>query len=401
MAKIFNKKQNELTGWIVLAIIVLLIISTIFAGRFFKSEEKIKLAFENEKLLSVFVAAHNSESKIKGAFVLFYKPGNNRCAVVSILPKTYMAFGELGYLTLENALDKKVGNDVILSSVSSLLGKKIDYYVLVNKQNVINLVDVFGGSEIVSKGVKKPELQVSIPVGVTLLDGDKAVEYLSYIDGDDLNAAYRQLKRMQMFITGLLKLRMDFLEQFNERVVSSLIYKMIETNMSVNELIIVYNEIKNNCDNGIFDYSRDLKNIILYCDKKNVPGYDFVYLPKNSGEWIKTEVVDVVADLGKMINTKVADDIVIEILNGTDIVGLAARARTYLNSYGFDILNIGNAEEDNYENTMIIGYGEENKARKLADLIRCKHIIAEEKEEGQKIDLTLILGRDFDGRLVR
>ena len=134
---------------------------------------------------------------------------------------------------------------------------------------------------------------------------------------------------------------------------------------------------------------------------KNVSGYEYIYLPKNSGEWIKGDVAEALEELDKPYEKGDVGNIVIEILNGTDIVGLASRARSYLTGFGFDVIDIGNTEEEGYEKTVVIAHNSEHKARKLADLINCDNVIVGEELENKKIDVTLILGSNFDGKVVR
>jgi len=82
-----------------------------------------------------------------------------------------------------------------------------------------------------------------------------------------------------------------------------------------------------------------------------------------------------------------------------------------LRSFGYDVVSIGNADLNTYEKTLIIyRSGDENMVKAFADVIRCKNIrqeimTLEELEEDyseqeNKANLTLLIGRDFDGRYV-
>jgi calcineurin-like phosphoesterase len=103
----------------------------------------------------------------------------------------------------------------------------------------------------------------------------------------------------------------------------------------------------------------------------------------------------------------------VEVLNGTAVTGLAGRTAEMLRSFGYDVISIGNAEHTNYENTVIIHRaGDERTVRAFSDLIRCTNIHRElvpfdELEDimlNQNIelraDVTLLLGRNFNGRYV-
>jgi anionic cell wall polymer biosynthesis LytR-Cps2A-Psr (LCP) family protein len=403
MPQSFSRSKGNLSGWIIIASIIVIIIVSIFAGNFFKKEEKIESSFKNGDTLTFFIAAYNDDNVIKGGFALIFQTKTNRCAIVSILPKTYVNFGNAGYFTLEEAINKKLNYKEISAGISRLIGNEINYYFFINKNNLIKLIDILGGIEVYTDGIKLPAINVNIPQGLILFDGDKALEYLSFLNSESVNAEYDQLKRIQNFMRGFLKLKPDFLEQFNKDIISNYIYKLLNTNMSLTEFQILYREIKNKkIKSNIDDYSKGMINIILYCDKKNIPGYDYIYLPKKSDQWFWKEVKDGIDAIGKEYNEKYFGSQVIEILNGTNTVGLASRAGEFLSGFGFDILNVDNAESNDFEHTVIIVYGDEQKAKRLSELIKCKTIIIKDENlENKRIDLTLILGKDFDGKVVR
>jgi len=402
MSQFFSKNKGGYSGWIILFIIVLILFSTVFIGRFFKKEERIRQAFKNGETISFLILAYNEEKIVKGGAVFFFQSKTNRCSVVSILPKTYIAFGKSGYFTFEEVLKKKVSSEDILNGISNLINQKINYIILIKKSNLIKLIDLISGVEIYSEGIDDPKQKVKIPNDLVLLDGDKSCEYLSYIKSDDDKDNYEQLIRIQNFIRGFLRIKADMFEQLNKSIITNFIFKLVSTNMSLNDFIILYEEIKKKFDNNIKDFSIGMNNIIVYCDRKNLVGYNYVYLPKKSGKWIKRELEDAIANINRDFTENETRITILEILNGTKATGLASRTGEYISEFGsFDILNVGNADSDDYENTIIIVYGNEEKARRLADLIKCERIVVKEDLDENKIDVTLIIGKDFDGKVVR
>ncbi|HPO50815.1 MAG TPA: LytR C-terminal domain-containing protein, partial [Spirochaetota bacterium] len=169
----------------------------------------------------------------------------------------------------------------------------------------------------------------------------------------------------------------------------------------LSDFLIIYNEIKKRFKEKKSDFSIGSENIIVYCDKKNIEGYDYILQPKKSGAWVKGEVSEIINNISKKLVENSDNKIVIEILNGTEIVGFALRAKKYLETFGIDVLEIGNAEIDNYQNTVIITRTTDQKATKFADLIKCRKIVRGDEIPNKKIDLTLILGKDFDGQVVK
>jgi anionic cell wall polymer biosynthesis LytR-Cps2A-Psr (LCP) family protein len=397
----FGTKKRNIGGPIVIGVILVLITGAVFMGRLFKSEEKIKLAFKNGQTVSFLIATYNEDKKVNGASVLYLNTKTNRISLVSMLPKTYISFGKKGFLTLEETLNKNISHEEIRTAVARLLDTEINYYLFLKKANFIRLVDLLGGIEIFTDEIKLPDLNVSIPEGTILLDGDKAVEYLTFVPNEDLSGQYDKLKRIQNFITGFLNLPDNFASIITEEAVSRYLYKVIDhTNLTITDVMIIYEQILLNIETGVDDYSPGIEKIIVYSDKKTVSGYDYIYLPKKSGDWIRLELNESLENINKEYVTDVTGTITLAILNGTDVRGLAARAKRHLRGFGFDVLEIGNADTTDYNSTIIISKGNDKKARKLAELIQCDTIVEEKAQIVNEGDIIMIIGRDFDGKKV-
>ena len=190
-------------------------------------------------------------------------------------------------------------------------------------------MDLIGGIEIYTTSIKDLEQNINIPSGLNLFDGDKTMEYISYVANDKIESGYDQLKRVQNFIRGVLKLKDDFLESYNQDIIKDYFYKNIITDIGEKDLIFLFEEIKRRFKNKITDFSRGSENIIVYCDRKNLNENEYVLQPKKSGNWIKGELTEALNNLSKKITNDTDNKIVIEILNGTDIVGFALRTKIF------------------------------------------------------------------------
>ena len=394
------KGKINITGFFVLGLMLILIVGAILTGFFFKGEEKLRVAMRNGQNVSFLVCGYNEEKVIKGGLVLIFNAKTNRIATIAVLPKTFLSYSRMENFTLEEALNKKVSFDNIRASVSKIIGYDINYYFFIQEANLIRLIDIMGGIEIYSNEIKDPQKNTYIPAGITLLDGDKSMEFLTYKSGDSIDEEYDQFKRLNDYVRNFVKLKSDFAELFNDDVASGLLYKVAATNMSQDDFMIFFTEIRTRYQAGYTDFSRGMNNLILYCDKKAMPGYDYILQAKNSGDWIKKELGDALENIKSEKADAAENNIVVEILNGTDIAGFAVRTKRYLSTFGFDILEIGNAQNE-AEYTVVIMRTQEQKATKLAELINCKRVIQGEAYPDKKIDVTLILGRDFNGKMVK
>ena len=153
---------------------------------------------------------------------------------------------------------------------------------------------------------------------------------------------------------------------------------------------------------GRFDSERMVLQRVLGTTR-SVDGRDLLF-PHQEGELLKQAVKQAMA--ANASNEFVPADaltITVEVLNGTRTAGLANRARDLLQSYDFEVMAPNNADNDQYVNTVVLDRkGNLDNAKKVADIIHCTRIYAKpDAQMDQAVDVTLILGKDFDGRYVK
>ena len=88
----------------------------------------------------------------------------------------------------------------------------------------------------------------------------------------------------------------------------------------------------------------------------------------------------------------------LEVLNGCGVSGIANRFTDTLRSFGFDVVETGNFDHFNVQNTKVISRsGNMEDARRIADILGIdpEHVIREESPDFF-LDVTLIIGEDFE-----
>ena len=95
---------------------------------------------------------------------------------------------------------------------------------------------------------------------------------------------------------------------------------------------------------------------------------------------------------------------VLVIQNGTSTQGLARNTSFLMQSAGYEVLETSNAPPT--EKTVIINHvGNSEAAKALGNFIRCTNIVDDdfsyESSGSAQADFTIVLGKDFDGRIVR
>jgi hypothetical protein len=85
----------------------------------------------------------------------------------------------------------------------------------------------------------------------------------------------------------------------------------------------------------------------------------------------------------------------VEVLNGCGVAGLAGQVTDFLRLKGFDVVNVGNAENFDFPETLVVDrVGDMPGAWQVARAVGIDNVI-QQKDQDLLLDVTLILGRDY------
>jgi hypothetical protein len=86
----------------------------------------------------------------------------------------------------------------------------------------------------------------------------------------------------------------------------------------------------------------------------------------------------------------------VEVLNGTPKEGLAQAITDQLRRAGFDVVNIANAENDSFPETVVVDRAANSRANAIlvAEVLRCKNILPQ-LEPTSLLEVTVIIGNDY------
>jgi len=101
---------------------------------------------------------------------------------------------------------------------------------------------------------------------------------------------------------------------------------------------------------------------------------------------------------GFLIRKSMADEEIrefrIEILNGTGEKGVARVAAASARKKGIDVFHVGNADNFDYEESILIGRKDGKNLNALGQVVGCKNVV-EQLMADSFVDATLILGADY------
>ncbi|MCL2213674.1 MAG: LCP family protein [Treponema sp.] len=398
------KVQKSDSSFLLLGLIIfLLVFGTVFSILTFRSNPVGDAVSDNRVINTLFVIEDN---KIPlSTYVLMYYPGTKRAAIFDIP-------GDLGLLISRiNRVDRidRVYDPARINSYESeiekLLGIDINFSIVITKENLVSLVDLLEGVEIFipsSVFYRDDNGIILFPSGMTVLDGDKASLYAVYsLPHEDSEV---EVFRRQRFFLGLVNRQIQMNENLKNPDVAKMYYSLFKTGMNQNTLINLFNEFTN------IDTNRT--NIQSVSGSLREVSEQMLIIPHWDGSLIKEIVRQTLGTLTREIEDHLIErSLTVEILNGTAVNGLAGRTADMFRSFGFDVISIGNADHSNYDSTVIIHRaGDQHLVNAFAEIIRCTNIRREmsEEQEGNimnidieyKADITLLIGRNFNGRYV-
>lgn len=91
----------------------------------------------------------------------------------------------------------------------------------------------------------------------------------------------------------------------------------------------------------------------------------------------------------------------VQVLNGSGTPELAQRAADALRAKGLDVVAVGNADAQTYDETLVlVRRGNSGIARQVAAVLGHGQV-TEQRDASLLVDVTVVLGRDYAGRAPR
>lgn len=295
------------------------------------------------------------------------------------------------------------GPALLKDTVSDVLDVPIHYYARVNFKGFKQAIDTIGG---VTVDVKEPLNDPYFPdnqsngyqplrveEGRQKMDGETA---LRYARSRKTTSDFDRSRRQQQI---LLSLRDEVLSTrtfTSPRRLTQLLNNLgdnAQTDMSVKEMMRLL-ELSEGVDEDSVTQAQLSTAEDNFLTFSNVYGQS-VLVP-SAGDF--SEIQEYVRTL--MVDSYIKDEAAkISILNGTEVPGLANDTADLLRSFGYDVVNVDNASEQNYTQTVIFNYNSDNPYT-LRYLEQRFGVHAQRREPPgnaveRKYDIEVVLGNDY------
>lgn len=395
-----NQKKKIIIGGIAVVIVVLGIIIgvvTFFATTSAKlsisddAKSSLITTQENQPFYTLLSIDTNDEPDgIADMFVLYRTdPRDKQFILITIPVDTYVASQSGGGTTLA----KISNNDAeLITAVSSFAEAGINHYIKLNNNAFCQIIDEVGGIDVnLKEQTDDPSVgKTYIPAGESTLNSEQTTTLLrskNYNGGNETIASnQREIAR------GLLKAVMNNTKSDPVMLIDKLAGD-IKSDMTTGDFINMQKKYEGIDDEDILDTSvpgfRTTRNnemvfvIDASCWKNIKTQMSYGTLPGNESN--------------KTLKDVDTSSFTIQIQNGSGVDGSGAMLADKLKNEGCTITETGNADSNNYNDTLIIYKGEKFKeaAQAIKGSINNGRIVNGEGLYDMKTDILIIIGKDF------
>ena len=401
-----NKRhlRDEQKGFIFLLLIFIIIVSVSIYIYILLQEDSVVKELENDQVLRMLFIVEDENREAVLTNILIYYPVLKKTAIVNIPGNVGAIYDSIGRVDRIDSVYKEKGILTYKQEIEKLIGYKISFYTIFTERGFSRVTDMLGGLRVFIPApvdvITGHGERCLLPSGAVNLDGDKIYSYLNLTIPDELylDAQDRLQNITNAFFSSFHDKRSII---FSSRKIFNKYYDLMNINLDKKDAFVLYNLISDMNSESIIRQT-------VTGSSKVVDGQTLLF-PLNNGEFIKEAVrqtTNLLISSGEILASRIY---VLEIQNGTSIQGLAHNTSILFQNASYDVLSAVNADRSDYEETVIIDHiGNSEMAKMVGDFIRCKNIQEAVvdldsviNEDIAKVDFTIILGKDFDGRYVR
>ena len=325
-----------------------------------------------------------------------------------------------------NSLYQK-GPEKTLEKVNELTGLDIKYYMVIDNQALIKLVDVIGGVEFyvpddMDYDDTSQDLHIHLKKGLQLLDGDKAEQLVRFrknndgttYSGDHEKDDYGRMSTQREFIIETVKQTIQAKNILKIKDIIDIAYEYVETNLSISI-------VKDYVPYAINVNIDEIQSAVLpggSYGPSTTPSYPLWFFVADKKETAKlieqlygtteeeiNEVTEEEHDENGTsdetespvveVNKDDASDIKIELLNGSGSKDVLSKIKKELTDQGYKIINTTSTTTTS--RTTIINKTDVDSTftENIKDVIGVGNV-STSSVSSSNVDITIIIGKDYN-----
>ncbi len=378
---------------ILLWLIAILFLAGLVVGVTVLRSESLSSQLRTDQPINVLLIFQQKEKPISTQLLTFY-PSKAKAALLDIPGNTAVILTTINRMDRIDYTYKANNPKSFITEVSRYLDIPLNGYLLFDEKGLSNFIDYLDGLQlfIPSMIIQDGEEGVRLPGGAVTLDGEKVLQFLRYKEEQESESD--ALARRQKMTLALIKKLAYNAAYLDDKKSADVLIKTVDSNFSSQAQRRLLQEIARlNADSILMQRITGTYRVVEG-EEKFFPFYDGELARDMLKQTLNAMSVASAATSAGRIYT-------VEILNGTSERGLAARTAEIFGSFGYDVVAVGNADKFEYSSTRIIDrYGDKEALASLGAVIKCVNFgDASEYKGSIKADYTIILGKDFNGRV--
>ncbi len=252
------------------------------------------------------------------------------------------------------------GPQLAKDTVSSFIGRPVDYYVRVNFDGFREIIDLIGGVDLnvpytihdeeyptENYGVETFDLEA----GLQHLDGETALKYARTRHGD---SDYSRARRQQDLIRAVAN------KVLNAGMIPQLLSKAPQLLVSAQNTVQTDIPIPTGVEMAKLVNSssmREIRQLVLdshYGEETYSSDGQWILMPDRSQ--VRVALEQFFSPAAAAVAAANGGPLRVEVLNGTSQAGVAAATAELLKAQGWDVVSVGDADRKDYAQTIVINY---------------------------------------------
>ncbi|MBN1897137.1 MAG: LCP family protein [Spirochaetes bacterium] len=390
-----KEKKDTRTSFVItmgILIILLIVLIYIYVHYYFLGGRAKSYISRGKPVACLFLGLDDSEKNKKADTIIIgiYNPPTKRMGIIFIPRDLRLKVPTNLGIKQEKAsvILTRYGLKKMVKVIEDFLHMDIPYHATMDIEGLIKIIDLLGSVEIfVDKPMKYIDqaagLYIDIPRGIMKVDGLQVMKFIRFRDDErgDIGRIDRQFELMINVIQkGILGKNI-----LTDIKFIKLILRYIDTNINFRDLISLLRDTS----------EADFKNIeMIRIPGKFIKVYGVDYIEPDEQK-TKKIVIDFFKTLNKLKGQCIPSEIKVQVLNGSGKSGVARSARDKLVRNGFNVVEFGNADSQNYQNTIILDRsGNIQKSQAVSRILQCDKIYPK-INYFILVDVTVIVGKDY------
>jgi anionic cell wall polymer biosynthesis LytR-Cps2A-Psr (LCP) family protein len=391
-----KRPDFDIVSMLLILLAICIVVGAVYFIFYFQESRVEELFGEEATVPMIVVENHGSETL--AWYLSFYSPRTRKHALIVIPANTRLKvdYEDMPDYDIVENIHRRGGVRAVVKTVEQLTGDLFPFHLVYDLEYVERMVDLLEGLQlIVPREITHidpgSDLFIQVPRGKHVLDGAKVGQLLLYRFGEQ--GLKSSIEHHRTVYASVLDRAEDLEGLFGRMKTSGILWDGLETNLSKRDLAALIREAGHMSSAGVLFYRMYGRDVTIQ-DRQ-------VLTPVEDGAWLRDRIESVKKFLNDEGPAPLGDEIKIEILNGSTNPGQAQSLRNSFIEYGFNVVHFGNALRNDYEKTIVIDrIGRPSLAKRIADIIKCKEVYTR-IDKDLMVDVTIILGNDFEGKYVR